>query len=166
MIHSAKELYTFTFSVSLLMSTPSLKGSPLVCFGRSLGGSVAVSLAAAFPADVQAVVLENTYTNISDMIDRLMPLLSPLKALCTMKWDSSHKIQHLTQPVFFISGDSDELVPTSHMVTLHELAVKSRLVVFFSVRGGTHNDTWERAGNVYYEVRFFLNWCQPCAHRW
>lgn len=114
---------------------------------------MAVSLAAAWPSEVQAVVLENTYTSISDMVDKLMPFLSPLKGhLLNIKWDSDRKIQLLTQPILFISGDSDELVPTEHMVRLHELATKSRLSVFFSVRGGTHNDTWERAGSSYYEV--------------
>jgi fermentation-respiration switch protein FrsA (DUF1100 family) len=114
---------------------------------------VAVSLAAAWPAEVQAVVLENTYTCISDMVDKLMPFLNTLKGhLLTIKWDSDVKIQLLEQPILFISGDSDELVPTSHMVKLHELAKKSRLVDFFSVRGGTHNDTWERAGSSYYTV--------------
>lgn len=102
---------------------------------------------------MQAIVLENTYTCIADVVDELMPLLSPLKNhLLKIKWDSDKKIQHLTQPIFFISGDSDELVPTAHMVKLHELAAQSRLPVFYSVRGGTHNDTWERAGSMYYKV--------------
>ena len=110
-------------------------------------------MAAAWPTEVQAVVLENTYTNILDMVDKLMPFLNPVKNyLSTNKWDSDKKIQHLVQPVLFISGDSDELVPTEHMVRLHQLATKSRYADFFSVRGGTHNDTWERAGSYYYEV--------------
>ena len=118
---------------------------------------MAVSLAAAWPAEVRAVVLENTYTSISDMVDRLMPVLSPLKRyLLNIKWESDKKIQLLSQPIFFISGDRDELVPTSHMVKLHELATKSRLPVFFSVQGGTHNDTWERAGPLYYKVSFLI----------
>jgi len=138
--------------IQYALSHHKLQGSPIVCFGRSLGGSVAVSLAAAWPAEVRAVVLENTYTSISDMVDRLMPILSPLKSyLLNIKWESDKKIKLLSQPIFFISGDRDELVPTSHMVKLHELASKSRLPVFFSVQGGTHNDTWERAGPAYYK---------------
>lgn len=145
--------YILGFVINIYLFFCRLQGSPLVCFGRSLGGSVAVSLASAWPAEVKAVVLENTYTSIADMVDRLMPFLSPLKRyLLNIKWDSDKKIQHLTQPIFFISGDNDELVPTSHMVKLHALATKSRLPVFFSVKGGTHNDTWERAGSSYYQV--------------
>jgi abhydrolase domain-containing protein 13 len=112
-----------------------------------------VSLAASWPTEVQAIVLENTYTCIGDMVDKLMPVLSPFKNhLLKIKWDSDRKIRHLLQPILFVSGDSDELVPTEHMVRLHALATKSRLPVFYSVGGGTHNDTWERAGAMYYEV--------------
>lgn len=50
------------------------------------------------------------------------------------------------------AGDSDELVPTEHMKRLHALATASSFTDFFSVRGGTHNDTWERAGAGYYKV--------------
>ena len=112
-----------------------------------------MSLANAWPKEVQAIVLENTYTSVPDMIDILMPFLSPLKHyLCNIKWDSDKKIQKLKQPILFISGDRDELVPTSQMVKLHELAKNSRLPTFFSVKDGTHNDTWERAGPSYYMV--------------
>jgi fermentation-respiration switch protein FrsA (DUF1100 family) len=40
------------------------------------------------------------------------------------------------------SGDSDELVPPSHMKKLSELASKSRNLDFYSVSGGGHNDTF------------------------
>lgn len=57
----------------------------------------------------------------------------------------------------FISGDSDQLVPPSHMKGLHDRAKKSRFIDFFSVGGGTHNDTWEVAGEGYYlRMRRFI----------
>lgn len=145
-------------AVEHVLNHPLLQGSPIVCFGRSLGGSVAISLADAWSDKVQAIVIENTYTSVSDMVDWLMPILTPFKKyLLAINWDSDVKIQRLAQPILFISGDSDELVPTSQMVKLHQLANKSRLPVFFSVRGGTHNDTWERAGPLYYQrLRDFL----------
>lgn len=51
-----------------------------------------------------------------------------------------------------LTGDSDQLVPPSHMKRLFELAVRSAGKVFYSVYGGTHNDTWEVAGEEYYRV--------------
>jgi hypothetical protein len=54
-----------------------------IAFGRSLGGAVAINLAATFPTRVGAVIVENTFTSILDMIDILFPLLSYFKFLST-----------------------------------------------------------------------------------
>jgi hypothetical protein len=51
-----------------------------------------------------------------------------------------------------IVGDSDQLVPPVHMKKLYDLAVKSSRREMYSVSGGTHNDTWFRAGFAYYQV--------------
>jgi pimeloyl-ACP methyl ester carboxylesterase len=130
-----------------------LQGSPLVAFGRSLGGAVSIELAHRFPTKIKAVVVENTFLSIAAMVDRLMPYVSALKFLILrIGWNSDAKIQNLEQPIFFISGEMDELVPPVHMRKLAELALRSSYKEFFSVPGGTHNDTWERAFD-YYEVR-------------
>ena len=44
------------------------------------------------------------------------------------------------------TGDSDELIPPAHMKALSEAAVKSRYKEFYSIFGGTHNDSMEVAG--------------------
>jgi hypothetical protein len=47
-----------------------------------------------------------------------------------------------------IEGDSDQLIPPSHMKALFEAAVRSRRKEFYSVYGGTHNDCMEVAGRL------------------
>ncbi len=85
-----------------------LKGSPLVCFGRSLGGAVSLALATRAPHLVRAVVVENTFLSISAMVDRLMPAVSSLKGfILNIKWDSDVKVTSLKQPILFISGHID-----------------------------------------------------------
>lgn len=44
------------------------------------------------------------------------------------------------------------MVPPFHMKQLYELATSSERKEMYSVLGGTHHDTWYRAGNVYYGV--------------
>eukprot|EP01034_Spumella_vulgaris_P022218 gene22218-28332_t len=125
----------------------------------NLGGAVSVSLAHRHPKLVSAIVLENTFMSVGAMVDVLMPFISPLKifVLC-IKWDSDVKIAELTQPILFISGDADQLVPPIHMKRLFELAVRSAGKVFYSVSGGTHNDTWEVAGEEYHrKLRAFID---------
>lgn len=48
------------------------------------------------------------------------------------------------------AGDVDELVPAAHMRSLYNLAARSAYKEFYSVPGGTHNDTFEVAGLEYY----------------
>lgn len=43
-------------------------------------------------------------------------------------------------------------MPPFHMHKLHELAKMSAFVDFYSVKGGTHNDSWEVPGVEYYRV--------------
>ena len=62
------------------------------------------------------------------------------------------------------TGDSDELVPASHMRTLYNLAEKCTQREFYSVVRGTHNDTFEVAGAEYYRrLRAFMR--QFTKHR-
>ncbi|ETI54671.1 hypothetical protein, variant 3 [Phytophthora nicotianae CJ01A1] len=136
-----------------------IDSSKLVAFGRSLGGAVSVYLAEKEPSRVAAVVLENTFLSISAMVDALMPFLSYVKPLVLrMDWNNERAIQKIKQPILFIAGMQDELVPHSHMEKLRSLAASSQRVVWFPVPGGTHNDSWLRGGDKYYsELRQFLD---------
>lgn len=150
-------------TLEFALKHPSLQGSPLILFGRSLGGAVAISLAHRSPhGTVSGVILENTFLSVSHMADVLIPFLKyiPLikRLVLRINWDSYIKIPELTCPIMFISGDSDELVPPSHMKQLFELATKSTHRDFFSVSGGMHNDSFIKAGLMYYEkLADFLN---------
>jgi fermentation-respiration switch protein FrsA (DUF1100 family) len=108
---------------------------------------------------VAAVVLENTFLSISAMVDALMPFLSCVKPLVLrMDWNSELAIQKLKQPILFIAGLQDELVPHFHMERLRALATSSQRAVWYAVPGGTHNDSWLRGGDKYFsELRQFLD---------
>ena len=58
----------FVFLYSFARVLYRLKNSPIIAFGRSLGGAVAVSLAERNPTDVHAVIVENTFTSIASMV--------------------------------------------------------------------------------------------------
>jgi len=133
------------------LNHPKLKGSPLIAFGRSLGGAVAVSLAERRPDRIAAVVVENTFLSIAAMVDALMPGIAFAKNLVLrIGWDSHDKIQRLKCPIMFISGENDSLVPPAHMHKLHEVAKKSVFKEFVSVKGGTHNESFVIMGRAYY----------------
>ena len=64
------------------------------------------------------------------MVDSLLPLVSPLKALILrIGWKSLELVSSLDIPLLFVSGGKDELVPQSHMRKLFEAASESKIKV-------------------------------------
>jgi fermentation-respiration switch protein FrsA (DUF1100 family) len=94
----------------------------LFLYGRSLGGAVSVYLASheQFKTKIKGVILENTFTSISDMIDAIMPIFKYLKFLQTNHWRSIERIPKIEKPILFIRSLRDEIVPTGQMVRLFE----------------------------------------------
>lgn len=142
-----------------MYSRTDIDSSKIVVFGRSLGGAVSIYLAEKESSRVAGVILENTFLSISAMVDALMPFLTIIKPLVLrIGWNSELAIQKLRQPILFIAGMQDELVPHSHMEKLHSLATSSKRAVWYPVPGGSHNDSWLRGGDKYYsEIRQFLD---------
>ncbi|KAL6066747.1 bem46 protein, variant [Balamuthia mandrillaris] len=136
-------------ALDYLCSLPDIDPHKIVLFGRSLGGAVALHLAAANEDKLAAVMVENTFTSIPDMIDVVMPWLSYFKMLCTNKWNSLQTVKDISLPILFISGERDELVPPAMMTRLYDAAESSAKKKFLSFPQGQHMDT--ESQSEYYE---------------
>ena len=83
--------------------------------GRSLGGAVAaasVSDPNISTYHLDGIILENTFTSISDMVDHVFYLVSFFKGLILrMGWYTSELVPNLEMPVLYVTGDQDEIVP-------------------------------------------------------
>jgi fermentation-respiration switch protein FrsA (DUF1100 family) len=116
-----------------LHSCGSVDVAKIVIFGRSLGGAVAIALAAVpgNAAKFRGLCLENTFTRIDDMvaviIDRLAKnstrkvgakLLPLFYYYISNPWRSIVRISKVTKPILFISGLKDQLIPPAHMQQL------------------------------------------------
>jgi fermentation-respiration switch protein FrsA (DUF1100 family) len=126
--------------------------------GRSLGGAVVVQVAAKLGKDaaVAGVVVENSFTSISKMVDKMFPFLALgdlKKKFLRLSWDSITKIRDISQPMLFIGGKQDEIVPAEHMLELYDAAIGASSKKFHQVEDGTHNDTWLRGGEPYWDVK-------------
>ncbi|PKA49585.1 hypothetical protein AXF42_Ash004125 [Apostasia shenzhenica] len=144
--------------------------SKIVVFGRSLGGAVGSTLAKSNPDKVSALVLENTFTSILDMAGVLLPFLKwfiggsaskgPkfLNFLVRSPWNTIDVIGQVKQPILFLSGLQDEMVPPSHMQLLHSKAVKyNSCCLFVDFPSGMHMDTWLSGGDRYWRtIQLFL----------
>jgi abhydrolase domain-containing protein 13 len=135
----------------------------IILFGRSLGGAVAfhaARYAEQIKIPVQGVMVENTFTNISDMVDALLPFLSPFKRfVLRLHWNSLAILQQglVTQtPILYLSGAADELVPPRLMRALYE-ATLPHLRHWHSIPDGTHNESWTQGGERYWTaVKSFI----------
>jgi len=128
------------------------KGEKLVLVGESLGGAVAVDLAARAP--VTGLILQSTFTTAWDMAKTLMPI-GLLQPVAGVHFDSAGKIAAIRCPKLFIHGEQDEVVPFRLGKKLYELAPPPK--DFYSIPGAMHNDLPWVAGPEYTtRIREFL----------
>ncbi|GAX09933.1 uncharacterized protein FisN_11Lh078 [Fistulifera solaris] len=145
-------------ALQFCQSHPRIDLKQVFLFGRSLGGAVAFHLADfAQRKDIPlaGVIVENTFTSISAMVDQLMPFLTPIKALVLrIGWDSTKIAPYLETPTLYMAGGKDELVPHEQMLELFQLqsTKPSRLVRMHVVPEGTHNDTHMHGGQPYWDA--------------
>eukprot|EP00250_Pteridium_aquilinum_P029925 c40343_g1_i1 orf=493-1443(-) len=151
-----------------LVERTDIDSTRLVVFGRSLGGAVGVALVKNNPGKVAALILENTFTSILDMAGIMLPILkwfiggTGSKGLKVMNflvwspWNTIDIIQKVSEPVLFLSGSRDEMVPPSHMQRLFAASSNSRSL-FIEFPTGTHMDTWVHGGDRYWRsIQLFL----------
>ncbi|XP_021902051.1 protein bem46 [Carica papaya] len=139
--------------------------SRIVVFGRSLGGAVGATLTKNNPDKVSALILENTFTSILDMAGVLLPFLKwfiggsgskgpkILNFLVRSPWSTIDVIGKIEQPILFISGLQDEMVPPVHMKMLYaKAAARNRQCTFVEFPNGMHMDTWLSGGDHYWRT--------------
>lgn len=128
--------------------------SEIVLMGRSLGGGVAVDLAAHDGA--RGLILQSTFTSIPDVAAIHYPFF-PVRTLMRTQFDSLHKIADYQGPILQSHGNRDRTIPYEQGVQLFAAAGTSEGVPreFFTIEGGDHNDPQPR---TYYErLDWFLD---------
>ena len=115
----------------------------IVQMGRSLGGAVAVDLAAADGA--RALVLESTFTSMPDVAAFHYRWL-PVRLLMHTRFDSLEKIAGYHGPLLVSHGDADTIVPYESGRKLFDAANQPKH--FLTIPDGDHNDSQPRE---YYE---------------
>ena len=123
-------------------------------FGHSLGGAIAVQLAALLSAEpapdaLKGVIVEGTFTSINDMFGTFKWGWLPVSMLITERFDSLDAIAKVKAPVLIVHGSNDSLVPSRFGKALYERATAPKRFVL--VDGGTHYST-NRAGAEQYRA--------------
>jgi hypothetical protein len=119
----------------------------VVLHGRSLGGAVAVDLAARHA--VAGAILESTFTSA-------FQVMLPFGGLPGDRFTSLEKIPRVRCPALLIHGTRDEVVPFAHGQRLFD-ALPAELRRAWWVEDAGHNDLLWVAGERYWdEIGAFL----------
>lgn len=130
-----------------LVEQRGFRGEAIVLYGNSLGGAVAVDLAARHPCG--ALILESTFTNAPEMARRMF-LLPLFQYIPKSRFDSLKKISAVRAPILIIHGTRDEVVPFEMGERLFVAAPEPKR--FLRVEGAGHNDVLAVAGEKYLEA--------------
>ena len=113
-------------------------GRPRYVFGHSLGGAVAIQLAADVD-DEQGTIVEGTFTSIADVARSFRYGWLPIGPLITQRFDSESKVARLGAPLLVVHGDADRLIPAALGRRLYDAAKAPK--AFVLVPGGSHYST-------------------------
>jgi fermentation-respiration switch protein FrsA (DUF1100 family) len=128
-----------------------VRPNELVLLGHSLGGGVAVALAA--ESGAKALVVENTFSSIVDVAADSVWWL-PVRLVMRNRYDSVSRIRNYHGPLFQTHGALDELIPIEFGRRLFA-AAPSKIKRFLEADGLGHDDG--PADHYYGELAAFLD---------
>ena len=112
--------------------------NPRFVFGHSLGGAIAIDLAANVP-DEKGTIVEGTFTSIPDVASTFKWGWLPVGPLITQRFESIHKVARIGSPLLVVHGASDNLIKSDLGRRLYEAATGKKH--FLLVEGGSHHST-------------------------
>ncbi|MES2938498.1 MAG: alpha/beta fold hydrolase [Pseudomonadota bacterium] len=111
---------------------------PRYIFGHSLGGAIAIDLAAQV-ADEQGTIVEGTFTSIADVAGTMRWGWLPIGPLITQRFESVRKVARIGSPLLVVHGADDNLIKSDLGRKLYEAATGKKH--FLLVEGGSHYST-------------------------
>ena len=111
---------------------------PRYIFGHSLGGAIAIDLAAQV-GDESGTIVEGTFTSIPDVARSMKWGWLPLGPLITQRFESVAKVPRIGSPLLVVHGAEDSLIKPELGRKLFEAAPEPK--AFVLVEGGSHHNT-------------------------
>jgi hypothetical protein len=126
-------------------------------YGHSLGGAVALELAARYP-DVNAVIVEATPTSIAALLRGSWTARAyPVDLLLAGRFDAQAKVRRVAAPLLVIHGKRDPIVPPAMGVELYLRATGQKRLLL--VEDAAHSDAAIVAAADYRAA--FERWLPP-----
>jgi fermentation-respiration switch protein FrsA (DUF1100 family) len=124
-------------------------------YGHSLGGAVAIDLAARLAStnpragpQARGLIVESTFTSLPDAVAELSFSWLPTGLIMSQKFDSIAKIRTVDMPVLVVHGAGDRYVPSRFSKALYDAAPGPKKLLL--IENGSHNNSmW--MGNGQYQ---------------
>ena len=107
-------------------------------FGHSLGGAIAIDLAARVN-DESGTIVEGTFSSIADVFASLKWGWLPIRKLITQPFDAASKVAAIGSPLLVVHGSADSTIKPELGRKLYEAAKEPK--TFVVVEGGSHFST-------------------------
>jgi pimeloyl-ACP methyl ester carboxylesterase len=111
---------------------------PRYIFGHSLGGPIAIHLAAQV-TDESGTMVEGTFTSIADVVSTFKWGWVPISALITQRFEAIRKVDQIGSPLLVVHGGRDQLIDPNLGRKLFEAAAEPKMFVLVEV--GSHHNT-------------------------
>ena len=122
---------------------------PRHVFGHSLGGAIAVRLAAEVP-DAAGLIVEGSFPSIPDLLGTFEWGWLPVSPLITQRFDAASRIGAVRAPVLVVHGSEDRLIAPELGRELYERAPEPKR--WLLVEGGSHHNTNSLGQPLYREA--------------
>jgi hypothetical protein len=113
-------------------------GLPRYVFGHSLGGAIAVRLAAEVNGEA-GVLVEGSFTSLPDVVGTFRWGWLPVGPLITQRFDAGSRVGSIGSPLLVVHGSADQLIAPELGRALYERAAAPKR--FELVEGGSHHNT-------------------------
>jgi uncharacterized protein len=136
-------------------------GSRRFIYGHSLGGAVAIDLAAKLAArdkgapQAHGLIVESTFTSLPDIAAELSWSWLPTRLIMSQRFDSIDKVKTIDLPVLFVHGTGDRYVPAKFSQALYEAAPNPKRLLLIE-NGGHNNAMWLADSEYRQEVNAFF----------
>lgn len=121
-----------------MIQTQKIPANRIIIYGHSIGGAIAIDLAAKHP-DAGGLIVQSSFTSMRDMTKRFgLYWLLPIELILTQHFESLEKIKSVKMPILIITGTEDLQIPVEMGERLYKAVPKFGQLII--IEGGGHDN--------------------------
>ena len=115
-----------------------LSPNRIVIYGHSVGGAIAIDLAAKHP-EAAALIVQSSFTSMRDMTKRFgVYWFLPIELVLRQRFESLEKMKSIKMPVLIMTGTEDIQIPVEMGERLYAAAPGFKQLII--IQGGGHDN--------------------------